>query len=71
MSDSIDKKLNVNREVDALKAILDVGIPGAPPIVSAYLQAALHVIESQGAPPEVTDRKDRQSLDSLGGGRIL
>lgn len=66
----INKDLSVGREIEVLKAILNTGIPGAP-MVSAFLQSALHIIESQGTFPELTDHKGRQTLDSLGGGNIL
>lgn len=51
MNNDTNQKADIDREIDALREILGVGIPGAP-ILSAYLEGVLAVLESGGEFPE-------------------
>ncbi|MFS2197219.1 hypothetical protein ACCD00_01660 [Pseudomonas sp. Pseusp3] len=79
MDDAMEQESDVGREIDVLRTILSMGIPGAP-LLNAYLETALATLESEGAFPKVeastglgdakNDRPLKESGRSTGSGSL-
>ncbi|WP_085690145.1 MULTISPECIES: hypothetical protein [unclassified Pseudomonas] len=78
MDDFKSNEWSVAQEIEALKHLLSVSVPGSPLVVS-YIQAALGALEStKGEGLQVSNnqsktgdkRKPPGAMDSLGGGRL-
>lgn len=72
MDDAMEQESDVGREIDVLRAILCMGIPGAP-MLNAYLETALAALESEGTFPKVEastglgDARNDRPLKESGG----
>lgn len=79
MDDAMEQESDVGREIDVLRAILYMGISGAP-MLNTYLETALAALESGGTFPKVvaptglgggmTDNPLKESGRSTGSGSL-